>query len=286
MASSKVSEQLTIASDQIAAAGISSSRLDAELLAAKVLGCNRAGVIARKDDYLSAEQRASFEALVKRRSNHEPVAYITGFREFYGREFTVSPAVLVPRPETELLVDLALQYLRQVTSSSQSFQVIDLGCGSGAIGLTVAVELGVPVVLTDISTDAIEVAETNAKALGVFDKVKFVESDLLAFLHGETIAGMDELVILANLPYISTSETLPKDVADFEPHSALFAGPDGLHEIGRLLLQAAPYRPKVRIFLEHGHGSRFAIKQLAQSAGFKVATYDDLAGKERVLEVW
>jgi release factor glutamine methyltransferase len=286
MSAISIAQAVAAAMDKLSVAGVESPRLDAELLLSKIVKSNRAGLIARAAESLSSTQLAKYDRFVQRRSDREPVAYIVGTKEFYGREFEVNSSVLIPRPETELLVDLALKRLRALKERGASVRILDVGCGSGAIGITVACEESVDVMLTDISAAALAVTASNAELHGVQNRATLIESNLLNFIHPAEIETIDELLVLANLPYIATTDSLPRDVQEFEPASALFAGDDGLDEIRRLIQQAAAFRPKVRVFLEHGHGSRFAIKQLAKHSGFEVAEFDDLAGRERVLELW
>ena len=279
------SQVLLKAADRLAAVS-ESPRLDAELLLASVLKTNRAGLIARGGDQLTAVDVAAFEDLVSRRLTHEPIAYILGFKEFFSREIEVNPAVLIPRPETEQLVELVITRLRKIRDEGKIFRVFDIGCGSGAIGITIACELGIAVTLSDISSAGLALSAENAERHGVSSLVTLVESNLLSFVKPSDIESVDDVVVVANLPYIAEGETLPKDVVDFEPVQALFSGMDGLDAIRALIAQAAKFRPKIRLFLEHGQGSRFAIKQCAEAHGFSTAEYDDLAGRERILELW
>jgi release factor glutamine methyltransferase len=278
-----------------------SPRLGAELLLAQVLATSRERVIAHPELALSAEQQAAFEALVARCAAGEPLAYLLGRRAFYGRDFAVDPRVLIPRPETEHLVEAALAWAAGRTGTGRtgtgrmgtgrtgtgraSLRVVDVGTGSGALAVTLALELpGARVLATDRSAAALAVARANAACLGA--RVSFVAADLLAPLRGP----FD--LIVANLPYVSRDEqgalTADDDVVKHEPHLALDGGPDGLALVGRLLAEApARLAPGGALFLEIGAGQAQAAAALARAAfpGAAVAFTRDLAGHERVMGV-
>ncbi|MGQ9557639.1 MAG: peptide chain release factor N(5)-glutamine methyltransferase [Desulfurispora sp.] len=291
-------------------AGSVSARLDAEALLAHVLTCDRLHLYRFPGQPLDAARQARYEDLVRRRAAGEPVAYLTGRREFYGREFLVTPAVLIPRPETELLVELAArrwtEYAREGAIFAETLSgrpakemaggekqpeaaglIADTGTGSGAIAVTLAALLpGVRVLATDISVAALEVARQNAVRHGVVDRVEFYRGDLLTALP-ERYTGRLAL-ICANLPYVPEGERaqLPPDVLHYEPHLALFGGPDGLDLYRRLLVQAPRYlMPGGRMLLEIAPGQP-AILERELSPGWRLCgVHPDLAGRERVVEL-
>lgn len=268
---------------QLAAAGIDEAALEADLLLAACLEVERAFLPAHGEVLLTPEQEQRYRDWVERRARREPLAYITGRRWFYGLELVVTPAVLIPRPETELLVELALAWLerRRMTAT-----VVDVGTGSGAVAVALACHTPptVPIVATDISAAALAVAQTNAQRHGVADRIAWFQGDLLAPLT------MPVDLILANLPYVALAERdrLMPEVRDFEPPEALFAGEDGLSLIGRLLAQApAHLRPGGGLLLEIGYGQAEAVLALAQASfpAAHLALHPDLAGIPRVLQV-
>jgi release factor glutamine methyltransferase len=255
------------AAARLAAAGIETAQLDAELLLAHVLGTER-GRLLLDERPLTAEEEAAFEALVRRREAREPVAYLTGSKGFRRIELAVDRRVLVPRPETELLVEAALDL-------PHGARVVDVGTGSGAVALALKDERpDLRIVATDASEDALAVARGNAARLGL--DVTFAKGDLL-----EPVAGSVDAV-LSNPPYVSDGDALPPDVADHEPAVALYAGPDGFDVIRRLLAQAVQRAPFLAI--EVGAGQAPAVAKLAREAGFEeTEAKADLAGIERVV---
>jgi release factor glutamine methyltransferase len=215
-----------------------SPRTDAQLLLGSVTGKDKEWVMAHGEAFLSKTQAEKFEALCSKRAIGTPIAYILGFAGFYGREFSVSDKVLVPRPETEHLVEEALLYIRERVGSlmpKQFVTVLDVGLGSGAIGVTLAAEAPQTFVEgTDISMAALKVAEHNAKRFNVAQRCKFVHGDLAT-----PVLERSYDVVIANLPYIPSAD-LPKppESAGFEPKDALDGGPDGLGQYRRFIPQA------------------------------------------------
>jgi len=200
-----------------------------------VLGRDRADLVARLRDYPPENFAGAFETLIARRVNREPVAYITGGREFYGRPFIVTPDVLIPRPETELVVDEALTCVRDMTCAG-AISIIDVGTGTGCLAITLALELeSAHVVATDTSAAALDVARMNAAALGAADRVRFAQGSLFAGTGGPV-----DLVV-SNPPYIPEVDRvlLEPEVGVFEPEVALFAGSDGLDVTRGLVREAA-----------------------------------------------
>lgn len=210
--------------------GADSPRLDAEVLLAHVLGCQRIELYTRFDEAPAEEPRAAFRELVRRRGQGEPVAYLTGSREFFSLSFRVTPDVLVPRPETESLVVRGLDLCRHLEAP----RIADVGTGSGAIAVALARHLPkATITAIDISAAAAAIARENAEAHGVADRVQVLEGDLLEGLpEGETFD-----LIISNPPYICEDEFagLPRDVRDFEPRGALVAGPRGVEPLERLV---------------------------------------------------
>jgi release factor glutamine methyltransferase len=207
-----------------------SARLDAELLLGHAGGWSRTDVLAHPEREVSPGTAAAFEELVARRAASEPIAYLLGEREFYGREFRVDARALIPRPETELLVELGLAAVRRFRSSGVEPLVLDVGTGCGAIGISVSVNGSVRVVATDVSYEALTLARENALLHGA--DVALLQTNLLAGMRGPLH------VVLANLPYVPSDRRLPRDVRDYEPAVALFGGERGTELIDELLRQA------------------------------------------------
>ena len=231
--------------------------LDTNLLARHVLGWSRAEMLLRQDDPLPTGFEEAFNALIERRARREPAAYIRGKQEFWSREFDVTPEVLIPRPESELIVEELINLL-PVDAPALPRRVADIGTGSGCIAVSVAAERpNVHVVATDISRAALDVARRNAEAAGVAARIEFVEC---AYLSAAT--GPFDF-ILANPPYISESEyeELAPEVREYEPQMALLAGEDGLRDIRQIVdVAAARLKPGGTLFMEIGHtqGDRLA----------------------------
>lgn len=252
------------------------SALDAEILVAAVLGLDRARLAADPDRPLAAEELFALESLVRRRIDGEPVAYLTGRREFWSLEFEVNADVLVPRPETELLVERALAAI----SGRASVAVLDLGTGSGAVAVAVAVERrDAAVTATDRSRAALAVARRNA-ARHAPTNLRFLEGDWYAPLAGERFDA-----IVSNPPYVADNDAALRSLAH-EPRLALVAGAEGLDALAAIVAGSANHlAPDGRLLLEHGAGQGAAVRGLLAGAGFgAVATFRDLAGHERVTE--
>ncbi|MFM8413991.1 MAG: peptide chain release factor N(5)-glutamine methyltransferase [Planctomycetota bacterium] len=266
----------------LAERGSESPRLDAEVLLAHVRGCQRIMLYTAFDEVVPEEQRARFRELVRRRGAGEPVAYLVGSREFFSLPLAVSPAVLVPRPETEGLVVRVLDLCR----GSESPRIIDVGTGSGAIAIAVAKNLPrARVTATDLSAAALAVARSNAERLGLGGRIEFHEADLLA---APALAGPWD-VIVSNPPYVREDEvaSLPRDVREHEPRGALVAGPRGVEVIERLVAQAADrLAPGGWLVLEAGPGVAAEVERiLAATPGLVPGpTLKDLAGLPRVFQ--
>ncbi len=264
-------EALGAAADAFAAAGIDTARLDAELLLAEATGRSRAQLVAAPEVGVEGPAARAFGEMVRRRVRGEPVAYILGRRGFRRVELAVDRRVLIPRPETELLVELALEV--------EPGAVLDVGTGSGAIALAIADELpGTTVVATDTSLDALAVAKSNADRLGLD----------VTFKLGSLPSERFDLV-LANLPYIPEAEyrALAPEITDFEPIEALTPGPTGLEAIDALLGSIAASPLPTAIGLEVGAGQAPTVAELVRRAGFeRVECRADLAGIDRVVVGW
>ncbi|SRR5581483_2383192 len=280
-ASPSVSSELRDATVRLAAAGSASPRLDAELLMAEALGVERVRVYVNANHALVDAALAHFRALVKRRASGEPVAYIIGHREFWSLDFVVTPAVLTPRPETELLVETALKLM----ASKASRRILDLGTGSGAIAVALAKEIaGAEIVATDIFRAALEIARANARQHGVDHRIAFFAGDLFAPVAAMT--GCFDLIV-SNPPYIRRADiaALPRDVRDYEPRIALDGGADGLDFYRRIATEAPDYLSAGGfVAVEIGAGMGAEVAQLFAEAGFAdVRLEKDLAGLERVV---
>jgi release factor glutamine methyltransferase len=254
--------------------GIGSAVTDAEVIMSHILDVERYRLRTHGDEEITPSEEEEIRRAVRRRSDHEPVAYITGYREFYSLPFIVDSSVLIPRPETELLVDLALYYI------PYSGTLLDLCTGSGAIALAVKKNRSDAVVTaTDISIDALVVAEKNNSAICGDNGVTFLQGDLF-----DPVEGMTFDVIVSNPPYVGTEEkaALTKDLS-FEPQSALFSGPQGLDHITRIIAKAGEFlRENGALILETGHDMRGELKSLAEDADFTISQFTDNGGFDRV----
>jgi len=248
---------------RLVAAGVPASEaaLDAELLMRDALGWDRASWLTKRDEAAAPAVGAAFAAALTRRAAREPVAYIRGVQEFYGRAFQVGPGVLIPRPETELLVDESLTAL---TGHGQP-RIVDIGTGSGCLAITLALECpSSSIVATDISAAALAGARANAAAHGVAGRITFVET---SFLDG--VAGPFDLIV-TNPPYVPDRDEpdLAPEVAAHEPHSALFAGPDGLRAVRAVIaLAATALAPGGALVMEIGVGQWPAVQVALAAAG-------------------
>jgi release factor glutamine methyltransferase len=255
--------------------------IDAEVLCRTALGWDRATWLARRDESADPEAAATIAGWIRRREAREPVAYITGTREFWGLDFVVTPAVLIPRPETELIVEAALDRL---APADRPWRIADVGTGSGCIAVALATARpNATLVATDISQDALDVAQQNATRHGVRDRITFLRTSLL-----DDVPGRFDLIV-ANPPYVPTSArpTLAADVRDFEPDAALFGhGPDGLDEVRAILAQSAPRLVRGGwLLMEFGYGQGAAVREAASAVErlSTETTLKDLQGHERTI---
>ena len=252
------------------------SRLDAEVLVMHVCGMGRHELITRGQSALTDDQWDRLHELCAKRKQGAPVAYLTGVREFWSLVFNVSPATLIPRPETELLVEKALAHIPQ----DAEWTIADLGTGCGAIALALSKERPqCRLIATDISPAALEVARSNAAKFGL-THVEFREGSWL-----ESFADMKLDMIVSNPPYVRANDPhLEQGDLRFEPVQALAAGPEGLDAIRDIALSAREYmNPAARLFFEHGWDQAAAIDQLLHQLGYRnIVCYPDLGGRDRI----
>jgi release factor glutamine methyltransferase len=262
--------------------GFETPRLDAELLLAHALGCTRVQLYTQFEKPLTEEERGRFRGFLRRRLNHEPIAYIAGYREFYGRRFKVSPSVLIPRPDTETLIEHVLESAPDTPHTS----ILDLCTGSGCIAVTLAAELpGTRVMAVDLSPSALEVARDNAAINQVADQLVFTEWDVTNQLVDMTQEQFDWIV--SNPPYIPRAEIeqLSVTVKRFEPTLALDGGDDGLVFYRKIIPSSLEcLKPNGRLAVEVGVNQADLVAQLFRQAGFQnISRVKDLAGTVRVV---
>ena len=277
MPASSVKDALSAATDGLRAVGVEDPRLDAEVMLAEATGRDRAMLVASPEAEVAPAAARLFGEMVRRRLRREPVAYIVGRKGFRHLDIAVDRRVLIPRPETELLVEIALERAPAT--------LLDVGTGSGAIALAVAAELpGCAVTATDTSARALEAAAANAERLGLADRVRF--------LPGSVPEGEEFDLVLANLPYVAQRDwgSLQPEVTEWEPREALLAGPDGLDAYRALLdergspLGRIGTQTSAALALEVGEGQADAVAALLREAGFaRTRSRRDLAGIERVV---
>lgn len=274
-----IEQVLSRAREILVANNIEDAFLESELLLRHTLGINRVKLYLDLSHELTPEQEETFWHLVRRRLNGEPTAYITGHREFYGLDFYVDPRVLIPRPESELLVEKALR----LAQSRHIVTIADIGTGCGAIAISLARNLPqTKIYATDISDSALEVARVNCRQHGVLDRICLLQGDMLDPL----LEPVD--LIIANLPYVEELEVSRMGRADFEPKLALSGGADGLEKIRQLCRQVSmKLRPQGCLLLEIGQGQGKAVTtflyHLFPSASVEVSP--DLSGIERVVSL-
>jgi release factor glutamine methyltransferase len=295
-------------------AHVPSDSLAAEVLLIHATSKNRTWLYTHPEETLAPEVTANYFALVHRRAQGEPTQHLTGKQEFWGLEFEVTPEVLIPRPETEHLIEVALDHLavRELRAghpqlfTGQGLRILDVGTGSGNIAIALAKDLpGAEIFATDISSAALKIARRNAARHSFANRIHFLESNLLdAFSDARSSQGASDLgdqhhsprishhpspfdLIISNPPYIGRREapTLAREVRDHEPHAALFGGEEGYEIYGPLILQAAAHlKPGSLLILELGHDSLAAVQPLLETPTWtNIAITNDLAGIPRVL---
>jgi len=260
----------------ILAFDLTSSRIEVQCLLQHVLGVQRAYLLAYPERMLSEAQQDAFDALLQRRLCGEPIAHLLGAREFFGLNLKVTPATLIPRPDTELIVELALNRIPQ----AQPYRVLDMGTGSGTIALAIAKNKpNVEVVAVDASQEALSVAIENARRLDI-PNVRFMQSDWFSALNGQRFD-----LIASNPPYIASDDIhLSQGDLRFEPLSALVSGVDGLEDIRRIISAAPQYlASNGSLLLEHGYDQAGLVRDLLTQRGFvEVFSEKDISGIERV----
>lgn len=292
MPSTTVGRALVSATQRLDDGGSSTPHLDAQVILAHVLGTDRSWLFAHHEYKLTPAEADVYTELIARRAASEPVAYIVGRREFYELDLAVDRRVLIPRPETEMLVEIALNEIRDLTVAASldvspgnsAVRIADIGTGSGAIALAIAANCpAARIDAVDISREALEVARSNVDRLDTRRQVTLLEGDLLRPVS----EAVD--IIVANLPYVTAEEYphLMPDVRDYEPKLALVGGPQGLDAVHRLLIQAPGYlRPHGKVLLEIGCEQAAAVVQLAHEL-IPQATYvgvrQDYHGLDRVV---
>ena len=284
-------EQVTIieailnATNRLSAAGVTHVRLDAEVLLAHIIKKDRVWLITHRDDMLDDRARRDFDDAIRRRTKREPLQHIIGNQEFWGLEFTVTPDVLIPRPETELIVEAALALVQDRNSP---VRIVDLCTGSGCIAVSLAKELAsARVIATDASEKALAVARENARHHGVANRIRFLEGDLFEPLEELDIRGHIDIMV-SNPPYVRTGDlpTLQPEVRDYEPAMALIAGHEGTEIAMRIIRNATGYLKKSgALIMEMGLGQAEALTRMIETTGAydKPGVLKDLAGIERVI---
>jgi release factor glutamine methyltransferase len=301
----QLKQALTSALDRLEAAEVGSPRLNAEVLLMFVLGVHRAYLYAHPERELTPEEEARYDEVLAQRSTGMPSQYITGHQEFWGLDFVVSPAVLIPRPETEHLVETVLELARGLPHP----KIVDVGTGSGAIALALAHELrSAEMYAVDLSADALEIAEANASRLQLDGRVKFAQCDVLMPIQNQVVipsevnlpkadersrgtpivAGFSDFdFVVSNPPYVGFDEAdkVQKSVRDFEPKMAVFAGERGLDIIGPLIEQAhRALKPAGWLAMEIGYSMRDAVVNLLDPTLWEdVRVVPDLQGIPRVV---
>ncbi len=280
-----LAEAINSAAIQLSGAGITNARRDAEALLSHLIKKNRAWLITHGDDALDDEWRGLFKDTIQRRAKREPLQYIIGSQEFWGLEFMVTPEVLIPRPETELIIEATLAIIHD---RNRPARIIDLCTGSGCIAVSLAKELPVARILAiDKSAKALAVAKENAAQHGVSDRIRFLDGDLFHPLEELDWYGLVD-IIASNPPYVQSGDldTLQPEVRDYEPEMALIAGPEGT-ELAAIIINTAPaYLKKTgALIMEMGLGQAEALRKMAGKTGAYTTPeiMKDLAGIERVI---
>jgi release factor glutamine methyltransferase len=262
--------------------GVESPRLCAEILLAHAMACDRIELYTRYQTVPTEETLRTFRAAVREAADGKPIAYLTGTKEFFALEFEVTPDVLIPRPETEVLIERTIDLLRH--DQHHKHTILDVGTGSGCIAISLAKHLPqVAICASDVSPTAVEVARRNARRHGLLERIEFRVGDLFEPWGSERRFD----VIVSNPPYVAESDaaSLPANVRDFEPREALFAGDDGLLVVRRLIAEAPQYlRPGGRLLTEVAYNQSGAVRGLLdESAWSDIVTYRDALGHERVV---
>ena len=266
-------------------AGVDQQVLTAGVLLRHVMAVDRTYLLTRSEEQIEESQYRDYLALVDRRAAGEPLQYLTGHQEFYGLDFIVTPDVLIPRPETEFLVERIINLVGEMKQDAPV--IVDVGTGSGCIAVTLAKQLPqAKLIATDASSRALAVARENAGRHGVQDRIEFIEGNLLEPLAANPVQGHVDL-LASNPPYVNEAdlESLQREVRDWEPHGALFGGPDGLDFYRRLLVESPVYlKPEGFVVLEIGFSQLESINEMVKAGAFAVIDITrDLQGIPRTL---
>jgi release factor glutamine methyltransferase len=278
-------ESINRAASLFAAADIANARLDAEVLLSHIIKRDRGWLITRREEVLGEDDQRRFDALVLRRAKREPLQHLIGNQEFWGREFLVTPDTLIPRPETEFIIEAALDL---VHDRNEMVRIIDLCTGTGCLAISLAKELaGARVIATDTSEKALAVARENARRHDVAGRIRFFSGDLFGPLEELDIRGQVDIIV-ANPPYVRAGDlpALQPEVKDFEPAVALIAGPEGTEIHQRIISTASLFLKKHgTLIMEMGMGQAEALLRMVNAAGVydKPGIQKDLAGIERVI---
>jgi len=281
-----IAEAIQKAAGILSAHNVPNERMDAELLLRHALGKDRAWILVHLQDRIDDQVQRSFERNIERRKLREPLQYITGTQEFWGVPLTVTPDVLIPRPETEFVVEAAL---KAVSGISAPF-IVDLCTGSGCIAISLAKELPkARIFATDRSERALHIALENARQNGVADRIRFLEGDLFEMLEEMDLRGRIDCIV-TNPPYVRSGDlsTLQPEVRDYEPAMALIAGPEGTEIAERIIHQAPEYlKPGSSLIMEMGIGQAAALRKILEDTHKfgSIGIMKDLAGIERVFVV-
>lgn len=284
-------EQVTIieaihnAANRLSAAGIINARLDSEVLLAHIIQKDRVWLITHRDDVLDDNHQRDFAEAIQRRTGREPLQHIIGNQEFWGLEFIVTPDVLIPRPETELIIEATLAI---VQDRNRPVRIIDLCTGSGCIAVSLAKELtAARVIATDASEKALAVARENSRRHGVSERIRFLPGDLFGPLEELDLRGQIDILV-SNPPYVQAGDlsTLQPEVRDYEPRMALIAGPEGTEIAMRIIRNAPEYlKQNGALIMEMGMGQSGTLTRMIEATGTyaKPELLKDLAGIERVI---
>jgi release factor glutamine methyltransferase len=280
-----ISQALAEGSRHLNAAGVEQELLTAGLLLRHVMGVDRTYLLTRLEEQIAEVAYHAYLALVERRAAGEPLQYLTGHQEFYGLDFVVTPAVLIPRPETEFLIEQVTRLVRE--SKEDSPLIVDVGTGSGCIAVTLAVQLpAARLIATDASRAALEVARTNSERHCVRERIEFIDGDLLEPLSVRGLEGAVDL-LASNPPYVEdeSRELLQREVLEWEPPGALFGGPGGVEFYRRLLADGLKYlKPGGYLVIEIGFGQLDSITDMAIRSSWElVDAIADLQGIPRTL---
>ncbi len=279
-----IAETIQKAAERLSAQNVPNARMDAELLLRHALGKDRAWLLVHMQDRLDNQDQRSFEKSIDRRNHREPLQYITGAQQFWGLPFTVTPDVLIPRPETEFVVETGIKAVGVVPAPV----IIDLCTGSGCIAISLAKELPkARFFATDRSDRALHIAQENARQNGVADRIRFLEGDLFGPLEEMDLRGRIDCTV-TNPPYVRSGElaTLQPEVRDFEPEMALIAGPEGTEIAEKIIRQAPEYlKTGGSLIMEMGIGQATALRNILGDTGKfgSIEIVKDLAGIERVI---